>query len=153
MYNHKLKQVKFNHFKSKFLSKNKNAIIFLLENTNIQNEEYFEKLQIKKSFLFSHFSEKILNKKNFVGSGAIFKIGMDFEKEIKGKTNFLKNKSCLIAYNSIYWTLSNILNLSLEQNNKKVLVSLLLKSLRNTLVFFSPLNSLLSNLKLESSKS
>ena len=57
------------------------------------------------------------------------------------------------AYNSIYWTLSNILNLSLEQNNKKVLVSLLLKSLRNTLVFFSPLNSLLSNLKLESSKS
>jgi hypothetical protein len=66
--------------------------------------------------------------------------------------DFLKDKSCLIAYNSIYWTLSNILSLSLEQNNQKVLVGLLLNSLRNTLVVFSPLKSLLSNLKLESSK-
>ena len=151
IYNHKLKQVKFNHFKSKFSLKKNNTIFFVLENQNFK-EKKFKKLQLKKSFLFSHFSEKILKKKNFVGSGAIFKIETNFEKEVKDKIQFLKDKSCLIAYNNIYWTLNKILTLSLEKNNQKILVGLLLNSLKNTVIFFSPLKYLLSNLKLESSK-
>ena len=137
MYNHKLKQIKFNYFKKKIIETENNSLVLFLEKNNL--DKSFKKFDIKKSFIFKDFL-KIKNKKlKFVGSGLSSLASINLKNDI----NFLKDQSCLIIYNSIFWTLSKILNLHLKKNNIETLTSLLLFNLKKTFDLFLPSKFLL----------
>jgi hypothetical protein len=94
-----------------------------------------------------------LSKNTIVGAGSILEKSFYLNESFKEFLLFLKKqKSCIIFYFNIFWTLNKILKINLEKNNIKILASLLLKNIKNTLSFFLPLKFLLSNLKIESKK-
>lgn len=157
MYNHKVKEVKFTFFKSNFLKKknvNSNkALVFYLENIkDAENTVLPNKVQLKKSFFFKNLSKVFLKKNSIAGGGSMFKTRFDIENNPDKFIQFIKENSCIVAYNSIYWTLNKILSLSLEKNTKEALVSFLIQNLKKTLSCFLPFKSLLSNLKLKASE-
>jgi len=123
---------------------------------------YFQRIQAKSLInlllklkdLFFYKSPTINLPKNIiVGGGSILKKYFYLNESFKEFFLFLKKqKSCIIFYFNIFWTLNKILIINLEKNNINFLVSLLLGSLKRTLSFFLPLKAILSNLKLESKK-
>ena len=153
MYNHKIKEVKFSFFKSNFIKKSlkkENAwVLFLKNNTKFDKGS---SIQLKKSFFFKNFSKSFLDKNSIAGGGFIFKKVFDLEHSYNDFFSFIEKKSCIIVYKSIYWTLSKILMLNIKENNINKLTGLLLGNLKKTLSFLLPLKSLISSLKLESSK-
>lgn len=153
MYNHKVKKVKFTHFKSSFVIDKEKALVLFKENLKSTTfNKLSTKVQLKKSFFFSTFSKSFFKKNSIVGSGSFFKANLDLENKTQITIEFLKENPSIILYKSVYWTLNKILSLELEKNNREALVRLLSLNLKKTLSFFLPLNSLLSNLNLESSK-
>ena len=153
MYNHKAKDVKFSFFKSNLLkkiSKPENAWVLFLDN-NI-NHIKGSSIQLKKSFFFKNFSKNFLGLSSIAGGGFLFKKKFNLDNSFNEFFSFIENKSCIIIYKSIYWTLNKILMLNIKKNNINSLIGLLLGNLKKTLNFFLPLKSLISNLKLESSK-
>ena len=153
MYKHKIKKIKFSFIQSKLLKqKPKSEIICVLfsENSGKKLNKFTSK--IKRSF-FYNFPNINLVKNTIVGGGSILEKSFYLNESFKEFFLFLKKqKSCIIFYFNIFWTLNKILKINLEKNNIKFLASLLLKNLKKTLSFFLPLKSLLSNLKLESKK-
>ena len=156
MYNHKVKQVRFSYFKSNFKSNginpNKAVVLFLEKPVISNNEAEPKKIQLKKSFFFKHMSKVFLKKNSIAGGGSMFKTVFDVKTDRKSFIKFFKENSCLIGYNSFYWTLNKMVFIALEKNNREALVSLLFQNLKKTLSVFLPLKCLLSSLKLESSK-
>ena len=152
MYNHQIKKVKFNLFKSDlkktFLKKDQALVLFFEEST----QKTALSTQLKKSFFFKGFSKNFLKQESVAGSGAFFKVSFDLSKNLKDFLSGIKNKPCVIYYNLVYWSLSKILSLSLENNKKESLMLLLLKSLKKSTTLLLPIKYLVSSFKLQSSK-
>ena len=153
MYNHEIKKIKFSFIQSKLLkqkAKSENICVLFAENSGKKLNKLTSK--IKRSF-FYNFPNINLSKNVIVGAGSILEKSFHLNESFKEFLLFLKKqKSCIIFYFNIFWTLNKILKINLEKNNIKILASLLLKNIKNTLSFFLPLKLLLSNLKLEFKK-
>jgi hypothetical protein len=153
VYNHKIKKIKFSFIQSKLLkqkTKSESICVLFSENSGKKLNKFTSK--IKRSFFYK--SPTINLPKNIiVGGGSIVEKYFYLNESFKEFFLFLKKqKSCIIFYFNIFWTLNKILIINLEKNNINFLVSLLLGSLKRTLSFFLPLKAILSNLKLESKK-
>lgn len=153
MYNHKIKKIKFSLIQSKLLkqkTKSESICVLFSENSGKKINKFSSK--IKRSF-FYNFPVINLVKNTIVGGDSILEKFFYLNESFKEFFLFLKKqKSCIIFYFNIFWTLNKILKINLEKNNIIFLASLLLDNLKKTLSFFLPLKSLLSNLKLESKK-
>jgi len=155
MYNHKVKKVKFLFSKSKLLkSKSKTQFesicVFFLENAENNLIKFTSK--IKRSF-FLNLQSNYWHKDILVGGGIINEKLFSLKDSLKEFSIFIKKqKSCIIFYAHIYWTLSKIIKLNLEKNSMGFLVLFLSNKLKKTLSFFLPLKSFLVNLKVKSGK-
>ncbi len=137
MYNHKIKKIKFSFIQSKLLkqkTKSENICVLFSENSGKKLNKFTSK--IKRSF-FYNFPTINLLKNTIVGGGSILEKSFYLNESFKEFFLFLKKqKSCIIFYFNIFWTLNKILKINLEKNNIKFLASLLLNNLKKTLSFF-----------------
>ena len=153
MYNHKVKKVKFLFCKFKLLkvkTKVGNVCVFFLE--NVGNTLIKCTSKIKRSFWYN-LQSTYWDRNVVIGGGIISEKSFYLEDSLKEFLFLIgKQKSCIIFYNQIYWTLRKVLNLNLDKNSIVFLVMLLSYKLKKTLSFFLPFKSLLVNFKVKSGK-